>query len=112
LWYFAFAYLLITLGELCLSPIGLSIMTKLSPQRLVGVMMGTWFLASAFGQYGAGLIGAALATGDPNAGDLTNLQKLEQYTGGYSMIGYISLGAGVLLIAISPMIRKLMQEVK
>ena len=112
LWYFAFAYLLITFGELCLSPIGLSIMTKLSPKRLVGVMMGTWFLASAFGQYGAGLIGAALATGDPNAGDLTNLQKLEQYTAGYSMIGYISLGAGVLLIALSPLIRKLMQEVK
>lgn len=112
LWYFAVAYLFITLGELCLSPIGLSIMTKLSPKRLVGVMMGTWFLASAFGQYGAGLIGAALATGDPTQGDLTNVQKLEQYTGGYAMIGWISLGAGVLLIVISPLVRKLMQEVK
>ena len=87
-------------------------MTKLSPKRLVGVMMGTWFLASAFGQYGAGLIGAALATGDPTQGDLTNVQKLEQYTGGYAMIGWISLGAGVLLIVISPLVRKLMQEVK
>jgi proton-dependent oligopeptide transporter, POT family len=112
LWYFAVAYLLMTFGELCLSPIGLSIMTKLSPKRLVGVMMGTWFLASAFGQYGAGIIGAALATGESGAGDLTNLQKLEQYTGGYAMIGWISLGAGVLLIVVSPLVRKLMQDVK
>jgi POT family proton-dependent oligopeptide transporter len=41
--FFALAYLAVTIGELCLSPIGLSIMTKLSPHRLVGVMMGTWF---------------------------------------------------------------------
>lgn len=110
--YFAVAYLAITLGELCLSPIGLSIMTKLSPKRLVGVMMGTWFLASAFGQYGAGLIGAALASSEKTTGDLTNLQKLEQYATGYEMIGYISLGAGALLIILSPVIRRLMGEVR
>lgn len=96
--YFCVAYLAITLGELCLSPIALSIMTKLSPQRLYGVMMGTWFLASAFGQYGAGLIGAALATNSNSERNLTNVEKLEQYTSGYMMIGLISLGAGVFLI--------------
>jgi POT family proton-dependent oligopeptide transporter len=112
LYLFGLAYLAITLGELCLSPIGLSIMTKLSPKRLYGVMMGTWFLASAFGQYGAGLIGAALATGDGTVENMTNVQKLEQYTSGYQMIGYISLGAGILLIVLSPMIRKLMGTVK
>lgn len=112
LMYFALAYLAVTIGELCLSPIGLSTMTKLSPKRLYGVMMGTWFLASAFGQYGAGLIGAALATGDTGIANPTNLQKLEQYTHGYMLIGYISLGAGVLLIALSPMISKLMGDVK
>jgi proton-dependent oligopeptide transporter, POT family len=110
--YFCVAYLAVTVGELCLSPIGLSTMTKLAPKRLYGVMMGTWFLASAFGQYGAGLIGAALATGDGSAENLTNLQKLLQYTHGYMLIGYISLGAGVLLIALSPMISKLMGDVK
>lgn len=112
LYLFGLAYLAITLGELCLSPIGLSIMTKLSPKRLYGVMMGTWFLASAFGQYGAGLIGAALATGDGTVENMSNIQKLEQYTSGYQMIGYISLGAGILLIVLSPMIRKLMGTVK
>src|SRR5690606_2280074 len=49
-------YLLHTTGELCLSPVGLSMITKLSPARIVGLMMGTWFLSSAFAQYVAGLI--------------------------------------------------------
>ncbi|VTP99080.1 oligopeptide:H+ symporter [Sphingobacterium daejeonense] len=52
---FTLALLVITVGELCLSPIGLSIMTKLSPAKLQGIMMGMWFLASAYGQYVAGI---------------------------------------------------------
>lgn len=112
LWMFCFAYLVVTIGELCLSPIGLSMVTKLSPKRLYGVMMGTWFLASAYGQYGAGLIGAALAKGEDTGENLSNVQKLEQYTSGYEMIAYVSIGSGILLILISPLIRKLMQEVK
>jgi len=55
---FTAAYLIITLGELCLSPIGLSLMTKLSPYKMQGLMMGMWFLASAYGQYAAGILGA------------------------------------------------------
>ncbi|HEX2616397.1 MAG TPA: hypothetical protein VHL57_02580, partial [Flavobacteriales bacterium] len=55
-------YLLHTTGELCLSPIGLSLMTKLSPVKIHGLMMGMWFLASAYGQYMAGILGAGLAT--------------------------------------------------
>ncbi|WP_395043595.1 oligopeptide:H+ symporter, partial [Flavobacterium sp.] len=112
LWTFLFAYLVISVGELCLSPIGLSMITKLSPKRLTGMMMGTWFLASAYGQYGAGLIGAALAKGDTSGENLTNSQKLIQYTDGYQSIGYIAIGAGILLILISPLLKKVMQEVK
>lgn len=104
---FCLAYLIITLGELCLSPIGLSMITKLSPKRFVGMMMGTWFLASAYGQYGAGIIGAALAT-DGTTENKTNVQKLELYTSGYETIGYIALSAGVILIIVSPWIKKLM----
>ncbi|MBP8066123.1 MAG: peptide MFS transporter, partial [Flavobacterium sp.] len=59
---FTIALLVITFGELCLSPIGLSIMTKLSTEKLQGMMMGMWFLASAYGQYVAGIIGANMAT--------------------------------------------------
>ena len=73
---FTVAYLVITLGELCLSPIGLSIMTKLAPKHLWGVMMGMWFLASAYGQYAAGILGAGMANPDENA---TNTEKLISY---------------------------------
>ena len=112
IWTFIFAYLIVTLGELCLSPIGLSMVTKLSPTRLHGVMMGTWFLASAYGQYGAGLIGATLAKGDNSIENPTNYQKLMQYTSGYESIGYIALISGVILILISPQLKKMMVGVR
>lgn len=111
LWMFMAAYLVLTIGELFLSPIGLSMITKLSPVRLHGVMMGTWFLASAYGQYGAGLIGQALAQGDAGE-NASNVEKLQQYTAGYGSIGWVSLGAGLVLIAISPLVRKLMGNVR
>ena len=106
---FTFAYLVITFGELALSPIGLSIMTKLSPKRLSGMMMGFWFLASAYGQYAAGLLGAGMSSPDENASLTT---KLELYTDGYKQLAIYALIAGVLMIVISPLIRKLMREVK
>lgn len=111
LWMFLFAYLVITIGELCLSPIGLSMVTKLAPVRLHGAMMGTWFLASAYGQYGAGLIGAALAKGDESIENPDNFQKLLQYTSGYESIGYIAIGAGIVLLLIAPFLRKMMGNV-
>jgi POT family proton-dependent oligopeptide transporter len=106
---FTIAYFVITFGELCLSPIGLSIMTKLSPKRLSGMMMGMWFLASAYGQYAAGLLGAGMSSPDENASLTT---KLYGYTGGYYQLAIYALIAGILLIVISPLIKKLMQEVR
>jgi POT family proton-dependent oligopeptide transporter len=106
---FTAAYLVITIGELCLSPIGLSIITKLSPKRLGGMMMGMWFLASAYGQYVAGILGAGMSTPDASA-PLT--EKLSSYTDGYYQLAIYALVAGLLLILISPIIRKLMHEVK
>jgi len=106
---FTVAYLIITFGELCLSPIGLSIMTKLAPKPLQGVMMGMWFLASAYGQYVAGLLGAGMTSPNPEA---TAAEKLISYTDGYQQLAIYALIAGVVLIAISPLVRKLMMEVK
>ena len=106
---FTLAYLVITFGELCLSPIGLSIMTKLSPVKLQGVMMGMWFLASAYGQYVAGLLGAGLSS----AGEKdTALQKLITYTDGYKQLAVYALIAGTVLLIISPLGKKLMGDVK
>lgn len=106
---FTLAYFVITFGELCLSPIGLSIMTKLSPKRLSGMMMGMWFLASAYGQYAAGLLGAGMSSPDENASLMT---KLQGYTDGYYQLAIYALIAGLLLILISPLVKKLMQEVR
>lgn len=106
---FTFAYFITTIGELCLGPIGMSIITKLAPKKLFGMMMGLWFLASAFGQLAAGKLGAEISRS--NQGD-TLVTKLQSYTEGYYQLALYSLVAGLILIALSPFIKKLMQEVK
>lgn len=106
---FTLAYFVVTLAELCLSPIGLSMVTKLSPKNLAGMMMGLWFLASAYGQYLAGILGAGMSDPSPNA---SLVDKLMAYTDGYYQLAIYSLIAGVVLIIVSPLIRKLMHEVK
>jgi len=106
---FTFGWFIITFGELCLSPIGMSAMTKLSPQKTQAVIMGMWFLASAYGQYFAGLLGANIAEASENA---TNLEKLNTYADGYEQLAIYALIAGVVLIIISPLVKKLMQDVR
>lgn len=106
---FAFAYFITTIGELCLGPIGMSIITKLSPKKLFGMMMGLWFLASAFGQLAAGKLGAEISKSN-TGNDLVS--KLQSYTDGYYQLAIYALVAGVVLILISPLVKKLMQEVK
>lgn len=206
---FTMAYLVITVGELCLSPIGLSAMTKLAPKRMFGIIMGMWFLASAYGQYLAGVLGAGMAStgeykialsavpGEPEKSEITwadtakvkgefkkveieivskagketkakwettaenimvkkekenivayritgldnngkatvelpeyikaemgkdkelkpivqpvAIERLKCYTDGYNQLAIYALICGGLLIVISPLVRKLMQEVK
>jgi POT family proton-dependent oligopeptide transporter len=105
---FTLAYLVSTLGELCLSPIGLSLMTTLAPKQLHGMMMGMWFLASAYGQYAAGILGAGMTNPNENA---SLMEKLISYTDGYKQLAIYALVAGAVLIIISPLVRKLMHEV-
>ena len=106
---FTLAYLVTTVGELCLGPIGMSTVTKLSPKKLTGMMMGLWFLSSAFGQFAAGKLGAEMSTADNNASLMT---KLFAYTEGYKQLAIYALVAGIVLILISPLVKKLMHEVK
>lgn len=105
---FTMGYFVVTFGELALSPIGLSLMTKLATQRLQGFMMGMWFLASAYGQYVAGLFGASISP-DESA---SPVEKLAIYSEGYQQFALYAVIAGVLIIAISPLVRKLMHDVK
>lgn len=104
----AMAYLVMSIGELFLSPIGLSLMTKLAPHRMQGFMMGMWFLASAYGQYVAGLFGASISPSESDSGT----QKLEIYTQGYYDFAWYAVIAGILLISLYPLMKKLMQGEK
>ncbi|MDT0576874.1 peptide MFS transporter [Croceicoccus sp. F390] len=97
-------YLLHTTGELCLSPVGLSAMNRLSPVHMASLIMGTWFFASATGNFVAGLI--ASATGAESAGGEGAAREVVM--GVYTQIGWISVGVGVAVLIISPWIRKLM----
>ena len=94
-------YLLHTLGELCLSPVGLSYVTKLSPKRLVGQMMGMWFLSLSLGNLAAGLIAGEF--------DANNVAAMP---GQYMHIVFFAVGLGTVLLALSRPVRKLMGDVQ
>lgn len=104
-------YFLHTCGELCLSPVGLSAVTKLSPVKIVGFMMGVWFLATASSEFIASILAniASVDTTNGMAPDL-NIAK-ETYLVLFEYLFYTGLGVGVLLLLISPFIKKLMHGV-
>ncbi|MBA2321145.1 MAG: peptide MFS transporter [Deltaproteobacteria bacterium] len=106
------AYLLHTTGELCLSPVGLSAMTRLSPTRIASTVMGAWFLATSFSSLLAGII--ATFTGVGHGGDENSVPPPIDTVGIYgSVFGQIGLAAclsGVLLLVLSPLIAKWMHE--
>jgi len=98
-------YLLHTTGELCLSPVGLSAMNRLAPAHMASLIMGTWFFASATGNFAAGLIAAATGSGELEAeGGAAKEIVLDVYT----TVGWVAVGVGVLVILISPFVRRLM----
>lgn len=100
-------YLLLTTGELCLSPIGLSMVTKLSPARLVSTVMGSWFLATAFAQFLAGIIAQfasvkkGLVVPIPSA-------TVHIYGDVYKLLAILACGSGVVCLALSPLLKKWM----
>ena len=102
-------YLLHTLGELCLSPVGLSSVTKLSPQRIVGFMMGMWFFASAAGNYVAGLIARATASESSGvSNDVFDLIQKQSFMDVYTDVGLMAIGCGIFLAILTPILKKLM----
>jgi POT family proton-dependent oligopeptide transporter len=94
-WWLVVSYIFQTMGELCLSPVGLSSMTKLSPRKYVGQMMGIWFLATALGNLIAGLVGGNV---DP--------EKLDQMPKLFILTTASLVIAGLVLAALSPLIKK------
>ena len=105
------AYLLHTTGELCLSPVGLSAVTKLSIGNVVGVSMGTWFLATALSETVATRIGrmAAIDTTSGESGDIAT--ALATYTQLFEFLMWFGIGMGVFMILISPLLIRLMHGI-
>ena len=91
-------YFLHTCGELCLSPVGLSSVTKLSPQRYVGQMMGTWFLGAALGNLIAGLVAGHIET-----------KPIDEL---FWTVALIVIGGGVLFMVLTVPIKKLIGDLK
>lgn len=104
-------YLLHTTGELCLSPVGLSMITKLSVTRVVGMMMGVWFLASAGANYIASMIAGFTGAETEGGAVLDQAAATARVLEVYSNVGWLAVGVSVFLLAISPLLRKGMHGV-
>lgn len=127
-------YLLHTTGELCLSPVGLSMITKLSPKTITAMVMGAWFLSSAMAHHIGGVIAAL--TGGADIGEnqigrlavdsgliaaqemerlsemtLGSYDRLANYLTVFEPVGWVAIGAGVFLLALSPILKKWMHGV-
>lgn len=109
-------YLLHTTGELCLSPIGLSMITKLSPKSITGTMMGVWFLSSAFAQYAASLIAQLTGVKGTGEGAAATLPRATDtvmvYGSVFGGIAWVALGVGVLVLIASPLLARRMHGIR
>lgn len=100
-WWLVWVYLFQVFGELCLSPVGLSTVTKLAPIRFLGLTMGVWFLGNSLGNYMAGYLSTFFD--EKSAQSMINL---------YASMGGAAIGAGLILFLLKPTIKKLMGGVK
>jgi POT family proton-dependent oligopeptide transporter len=109
----ALLYMLHTTGELFISPIGLSMVTKLAPKEMTGTVMGAWFLSIAGANYVAALLakltGAKEGTGAEAA---SAAESFNQYVDIYTQMGLITVGIGLLLVLISKPLNKMMHGVR
>jgi POT family proton-dependent oligopeptide transporter len=109
LFFLVIMYLFHTMGELSISPVGLSVVTKLSPGKIAGFVMGLWFLSIALGHKIAGFLGQLIAI-PGNHGNKT--AELQAFTGVYMTWGvYVVLGSAVVILALTPLIRKWMDNI-
>ncbi len=107
LWSLVLAYFVLELGEMMLSPIGLAAVTTLSVARVVSLMMGTWFLASAFGEILAGRFGTMAAMPESTSTPVA----LATYAELFWLLTWIGLGSGVALLVLAPVLRRRMHGV-
>ncbi|MBO6522774.1 MAG: MFS transporter [Balneolaceae bacterium] len=108
--YLIVMYFLLSVGELFMSPVGLSKITDLSPKRIVAFMMGVWFLSSAYAFQVVGFIGKQLAIESTDI-NVSGLATLGTYIGGFDLIAKYALGASVIVFILSPILKRMMGNV-
>ncbi|TDJ63741.1 MAG: MFS transporter [Proteobacteria bacterium] len=104
------AYFLFTTGELCLSPVGLSMVTRLSVTRVLGLMMGVWFLSASLSSYVAGIIAAAASIHSTDGGNFDRTAALVVYSETFGMLAKIAIGVGLLVMLLAPFVHRYMHE--
>jgi len=111
-WWLVLAYLVLEIGEMCLSPVGLSAVTQLSMPRVVSLMMGTWFLATAFSETLAALFGKLAAIEVPEGEAMNVAVAAAKYADLFWLLMWIGVGCAVIAFALSPLLRRMMHGVK
>jgi len=111
-WWIALAYLLIEMGEVALSPIGLSAVTQLSVPQVAGLMMGAWWLGTSFSEQLASILGKLAALDVPADGQIDMAIATAKYGTLFQQMVWLGLGAAVLALLVTPVVKRWMQGVK
>ncbi len=111
-WWLVLAYLVLEIGEMCLAPVGLSAVTQLAVPRVVSLMMGTWFLATAFSEALAALFGKLAAIDVPEDGQMDVVQAAASYAHLFWLMMWIGLACGVIALLCAPLLRRAMHGVR
>lgn len=111
-WWLVLAYFVLEIGEMCLSPVGLSAVTQLAVPRVVSLMMGTWFLATAFSETLAALFGKLAAIEVPEGEVMDIAAASAKYAHLFWLMTWIGLGCAALAFIAAPLLRRMMHGVK
>ena len=111
-WWLVLAYLLLEVGEMCLSPIGLSAVTQLSVPRVVGLMMGGFWLATAFSEVLAAQFGKLASLDIPESGAIDTVEAAGKYGHLFQLMAWIGLGAALVFFVLAPLLRRWMHGLK
>jgi POT family proton-dependent oligopeptide transporter len=111
-WWLVLAYFVLEIGEMCLSPIGLSAVTQLSVARVVGLMRGGFWLATAYSEVLAAQFGKLASLDIPESGAIDMLDAAGKYGSLFQLLLWIGLGSALLFLLLAPVLRRWMHGVK
>lgn len=112
LWWLVLAYLVLEVGELMLSPIGLSAVTQLSVPRVVSLMMGAWFLGTSYSEILAAQLGKLSVVEQVTGADLDVAAAMAGYSGLFDLLFWLGLGCGIFLLLLTPLLNRGMRGLK